>query len=71
MAVGLKPLGTLYPVPGFELGVASAGIKKVGRRDLVVMRCAPGSTVAGVFTQNALPLQYCWQNNVCSSRCSI
>ncbi|AKX60205.1 bifunctional glutamate N-acetyltransferase/amino-acid acetyltransferase ArgJ [Thiopseudomonas alkaliphila] len=53
MAVGLKPLGTLYPVPGFELGVASAGIKKVGRRDLVVMRCAPGSTVAGVFTQNA------------------
>ena len=29
-----------------------AGIKKPGRRDLLVMRLAPGSTVAGVFTQN-------------------
>ena len=29
-----------------------AGIKKPGRKDLLVMRLAPGSTVAGVFTQN-------------------
>lgn len=53
MAVGLGPLSTLYPVPGFELGVASAGVKRVGRKDVVVMRCIEGSTVAGVFTQNA------------------
>jgi glutamate N-acetyltransferase/amino-acid N-acetyltransferase len=53
MAVGLGPLSTLHPVAGFELGVASAGIKRPGRKDVVVMRCAEGSTVAGVFTLNA------------------
>ncbi len=53
MAVGLGPLPTLHPVPGFELGIASAGIKRVGRKDVVVMRCAEGSRVAGVFTLNA------------------
>lgn len=53
MAVGLGPLPTLHPVPGFELGIASAGIKRPGRKDIVVMRCAEGSNVAGVFTLNA------------------
>jgi glutamate N-acetyltransferase/amino-acid N-acetyltransferase len=53
MAVGLGPLPILHPVPGFELGIASAGIKRVGRKDVVVMRCAEGSSVAGVFTLNA------------------
>lgn len=53
MAVGLGPLPTLHPVPGFELGIASAGIKRPGRKDVVVMRCAEGSTVSGVFTLNA------------------
>jgi len=53
MAVGLGPLPTLHPVPGFELGIASAGIKRPGRKDVVVMRCAEGSRVAGVTTTNA------------------
>lgn len=53
MAVGLGPLSTLHPVPGFELGVASAGIKRPGRKDVVVMRCAEGSRIAGVTTTNA------------------
>jgi glutamate N-acetyltransferase/amino-acid N-acetyltransferase len=53
MAVGLGPLPTLHPVPGFEVGIASAGIKRPGRKDVVVMRCAEGSSVAGVFTLNA------------------
>ncbi|HUE94495.1 bifunctional glutamate N-acetyltransferase/amino-acid acetyltransferase ArgJ [Pseudomonas sp.] len=53
MAVGLGPLSTLHPVPGFELGIASAGIKRPGRKDVVVMRCAEDATVAGVFTLNA------------------
>ena len=53
MAVGLGPLSTLHPDPGFELGIASAGIKRPGRKDVVVMRCAEGSSVAGVFTLNA------------------
>jgi glutamate N-acetyltransferase/amino-acid N-acetyltransferase len=46
-------MSTLHPVAGFELGIASAGIKRVGRKDVVVMRCAEGSSVAGVFTLNA------------------
>jgi glutamate N-acetyltransferase/amino-acid N-acetyltransferase len=43
---------TLYPVPGVELGVAMAGVRKPGRKDVLVMRLAPGSTVSAVFTQN-------------------
>jgi glutamate N-acetyltransferase/amino-acid N-acetyltransferase len=43
---------SLYPVPGVELDIAKAGIKKPGRRDLLVMRIAPGAAVAGVFTKN-------------------
>ncbi len=64
MAVGLGAMPVMHPVKGFALGIASAGIKKAGRRDLVLMRCAEGSTVAGVFTQNAFcaaPVQLCKQ----------
>lgn len=42
----------LYPVPGVELGWAEANIRKPGRKDLLVMRLAPGSRVGGVFTTN-------------------
>src|SRR5258706_15713195 len=52
----------LHPVAGIELGPAQAGIKKPGRYDLLVMRLAPGSRVAGVFTQNrfcAAPVIVC------------
>jgi len=54
MAVNLPPPqpASLHPVAGIELGVAMAGIKKPGRRDLLVMRLAPGAAVAGVFTRN-------------------
>jgi len=54
MAVNLPPPdpASLYAVAGVELGVAMAGIKKPGRKDLLVMRLAPGATVAGVFTRN-------------------
>ncbi len=53
MAVGSGELPELHPVAGFELGIASAGIKKPGRLDLVVMRLREGSSVAAVFTRNA------------------
>jgi glutamate N-acetyltransferase/amino-acid N-acetyltransferase len=53
MAVGSGELPELHPVAGFELGIASAGIKKPGRLDLVVMRLREGSSVAAVFTTNA------------------
>ena len=32
--------------------MAAAGVKKPGRKDLLVLRLAPGSAVAGVFTTN-------------------
>jgi len=53
MAVGPATLPQLAAVKGFRLGTTCAGIKKPGRRDLVVMELAPGSSVAGVFTRNA------------------
>jgi len=43
---------SLLAVPGVELGVAMAGVRKADRKDLLVMRLAEGSAVAGVFTQN-------------------
>jgi len=53
---------SLLPVPGVELGIASAGIKKPGRKDVLVMRLAHDSEVVGVFTQNrfcAAPVTLC------------
>ena len=56
---------SLLPVMGVRLGIASAGIKKPGRRDLTLIELAPGSRVAGVFTQNrfcAAPVTLCKQH---------
>jgi len=53
---------SLLPVPGVELGWAEAGIRKANRKDILVLRLAEGSAVAGVFTQNrfcAAPVQVC------------
>jgi glutamate N-acetyltransferase/amino-acid N-acetyltransferase len=52
----------LKSVAGVELGWAEAGIRKANRKDVLVVRVAEGSTVAGVFTQNrfcAAPVQVC------------
>ena len=64
MAVNLKiPLAdALAAVAGVELGVAEAGIRKAKRRDLLLVKLAAGSTVAGVFTRNrfcAAPVTVC------------
>lgn len=56
---------SLLPVAGVRLGIASAGIKKPGRRDITLIELAPGSQVAGVFTQNrfcAAPVTVCKQH---------
>jgi glutamate N-acetyltransferase / amino-acid N-acetyltransferase len=53
---------SLAPVAGVSLGIAEAGIRKVNRKDLVVVTLAEGSAVAGVFTSNrfcAAPVQVC------------
>lgn len=49
-------------VPGVRLGIAEAGVRKVGRKDLTVILLDEGTAVAGVFTQNrycAAPVQVC------------
>ena len=56
---------TLLPVPGARLGIAAAGIKKPQHRDLTLIELAPGTRVAGVFTQNrfcAAPVTLCRQH---------
>jgi glutamate N-acetyltransferase/amino-acid N-acetyltransferase len=42
----------LLPVAGVSLGIAEAGIKREGRKDLLVIKLEDGATVAGVFTTN-------------------
>jgi glutamate N-acetyltransferase/amino-acid N-acetyltransferase len=55
----------ILAVPGVRLGIAEAGVRKVGRKDLTVILLDEGSAVAGVFTQNrycAAPVQVCREN---------
>jgi len=52
-------------VKGVKLGIAEAGIRKAGRKDLLLMALAEGTRVAGVFTQNrfcAAPVQVTREN---------
>lgn len=54
-----------FPVPGVRLAAVEAGIKKPGKKDLVVIELAPGSRAAGVFTRNrfqAAPVQVARRN---------
>ena len=55
----------LKPVRGIQLGYAEAGIKKPGRKDLLLMTLPSTATVAGVFTTNrfcAAPVQLAKQH---------
>ncbi len=52
----------LHAVAGVDLGTASAGIRKSGKKDVLLVHLAKGSHTAGVFTQNAFcaaPVQVC------------
>jgi glutamate N-acetyltransferase/amino-acid N-acetyltransferase len=42
----------LHAIAGVTLGTAQAGIRKAGRKDLLVIRLDEGARVAAVFTQN-------------------
>jgi len=55
MAVNLPALeqGELKPINGIRLAVGSAGIKKAGITDLVLIEMAEGTRVSAVYTQNA------------------
>jgi glutamate N-acetyltransferase/amino-acid N-acetyltransferase len=53
MAVGSGDLPQLHRVEGIRLGTVCAGIKKPGRKDLVLIEAAAGTQCAAVFTRNA------------------
>jgi glutamate N-acetyltransferase / amino-acid N-acetyltransferase len=54
MAVGKSTFPEImYPVAGFRLATGSAGIKKPGKKDLVIMAFDEDATVAACFTKNA------------------
>ena len=65
MAVGSGELPELVPVEGVRIAVGSAGIKRPGRKDLVLFEIAEGASTAAVFTQNrfcAAPVQVARQH---------
>jgi len=72
MAVNLPQLqaSTLHEVPGIQLGYAMGGIKKPGRKDVLLITLSENTSVAGVFTLNrfcAAPVQVCKQHLSSSS----
>ncbi len=67
MPVNLSPpnAASLRPIDGVMLGITESGIRKSGRKDLLLIELAAGARVAGVFTQNrfcAAPVVLCRQH---------
>ena len=61
-AAAVSPLApasfpALPSISGVRLAAFAAGIRYTGRDDLMLVELAPGSTVAGVFTQSTMPGQ--------------
>jgi glutamate N-acetyltransferase/amino-acid N-acetyltransferase len=50
-----RALPALAPVAGARFATAAAGIRYLGRTDVLLAAFAPGTTVAGVFTKNLCP----------------
>ena len=64
----------LKPVNGLRLGHAEAGIKKPGRKDVLVIELPAGSSVAGVFTKNrfcAAPVQICREHLAATKKAGL
>ena len=62
----ISPLAVAFPsmppIAGVELAAGSAGLYKHVRDDVLVMRFAPGTTCAGVFTRHGVgsaPVDWC------------
>ncbi len=65
-ALPISPLAVAFPdippVAGVDLAVGRAGFYRQDRDDLLLMRFAPGTTCAGVFTRHAVgsaPVDWC------------
>ena len=43
----------LLPIQGVSLGIAEAGIRKAGRKDLLVITLDEPAKIAGIFTRNS------------------
>jgi len=55
----------MHGIAGIQLGIHEAGIKMPERKDLLLLKAEAGSTMAGVFTQNAFcaaPVHICKQH---------
>jgi glutamate N-acetyltransferase/amino-acid N-acetyltransferase len=52
MAVGEQALPELRPVAGIRAAAVAAGVRKPGRKDVVLFELAEGSGCAAVFTRN-------------------
>ena len=64
----------LKPVNGLRLGHAEAGIKRPGRKDVLVIELPAGSSVAGVFTKNrfcAAPVQICREHLAATKKAAL
>jgi glutamate N-acetyltransferase / amino-acid N-acetyltransferase len=64
----------LSPVSGVRLGHAEAGIKRPGRKDVLIIELNEGSNVAGVFTKNrfcAAPVQICREHLQASAKSGV
>lgn len=64
MPVHLSPPNPadIFPIPGVQIGIAQAGVKKPGKDDLTVFLMDEGVSIGGVFTKNrfkAAPVQIC------------
>lgn len=53
MAVGPDYFPDMHPIAGVRLGTSCAGIKTIGRKDLVIIEINKSGTTAAVFTRNA------------------
>jgi glutamate N-acetyltransferase/amino-acid N-acetyltransferase len=56
------PFPNIDPVAGVAIGIGRAGFYKHKRDDLMIMRFAPGTAVAGVFTRHGVgsaPVDWC------------
>ncbi len=63
--IAISPLAVPFPkidVAGVAIGIGRAGFYKHKRNDLLIMRFAPGTTAAGVFTRHGVgsaPVDWC------------
>jgi len=57
-----KETPRLPPIPGIRLATHACGIRYKGRDDVMLMECAPGTTIAGVLTRSltrSAPVDLC------------